>query len=85
MLKKETRTENHNLLNSIDLENASVDIFFEEFVEDEVLQIDIELPDFDMNDTDPVIEEFFDTRTFGEQNAIEEGSSSQKNTNLNED
>ncbi|CAG8600333.1 28646_t:CDS:2 [Gigaspora margarita] len=52
---------------------------------DKVLQIDIELPDFDMNNTDPVIEEFFDTRTFEEQNAIEKGSSSQENTNINKD
>ncbi|CAG8619622.1 2960_t:CDS:2, partial [Dentiscutata heterogama] len=66
------------------LENASIDIFFEEFDEDEILQIDVELLNLDMNNTDLAMEEFFDTKTFKEQNAIKDFYS-QENTNLNED
>ncbi|CAG8518413.1 2892_t:CDS:2 [Cetraspora pellucida] len=69
----------------INLENASVDILFEEFDEDEVSQIDIELPDFDTNNNELIMEEFFDMRTFEEQIMIEEGSQPQENTISNED
>ncbi|CAG8627456.1 2104_t:CDS:1, partial [Scutellospora calospora] len=67
------------------LENANVDIFFEEFSGDEILQVDVELPDFDMHDNDSVIEEFFDFNIFEQQNTTEEGSHSQQSTNINDD
>ncbi|CAG8720244.1 18905_t:CDS:2 [Gigaspora margarita] len=52
---------------NINLENVSIDILFEEFDGDEVSQIDVELPeDINIDNNDPVIEEFFDIRTFEE-------------------
>ncbi|CAG8505083.1 46501_t:CDS:2 [Gigaspora margarita] len=66
-------------------ENANVDSFFEEFDRDELLQANIKLPDFDMNNNYSVMEEIFDFRLLEEPNIIEEGSISQQNTNANQD
>ncbi|CAG8481553.1 6479_t:CDS:2, partial [Racocetra fulgida] len=75
ILKKKTKTKGQNSLNptdNVDFENTTINILFEEFDEDEILQIDVELPDFDANDNDSVMEEFFDIKTFEKQNTIEE-------------
>ncbi|CAG8787333.1 6225_t:CDS:1, partial [Racocetra fulgida] len=70
---------------NIDLENASINIFFEKFDGDEILQIDVKLPDFDTNNNDLVMEEFFDFKTLEEQNMIEKDFHSQQNINVNQD
>ncbi|CAG8569811.1 9297_t:CDS:1 [Dentiscutata heterogama] len=87
ILKKKTKPKSQGSTSTddINLENASVDILFEKFDEDEVSQIDIELPDFDTNNNELVMEEFFDMRIFEEQIIIEEGSQLQENTISNED
>ncbi|CAG8659015.1 5662_t:CDS:2, partial [Cetraspora pellucida] len=87
VLKKKYRTKNQVSFNftNINLENASINIFFEEFGRDKILQVDIELSDFDIHDNDPVMKEFFDFNIFDQQNTIEEGSHSQQNTNNNDD
>ncbi|CAG8625652.1 9146_t:CDS:2, partial [Dentiscutata erythropus] len=60
--------------------------FNHKFDGDEVLQIDVKLPeDINMDNDNLVMEEFFDIRTFEEQTTTEEGFHPQENTVINED
>ncbi|CAG8676646.1 18362_t:CDS:1, partial [Racocetra fulgida] len=75
ILKKKIKqkSQESSTFSNINLEDISIDILFEEFDGDEVLQIDVKLlEDINMDNNDLVIVEFFDIRTFEEQTKTEE-------------